>query len=366
MKIRLSLVLCLLLTTSVQARVFHVIDQYGFERPMSAMTLELPDDWSLQSDIRWGANPCGMYLWHVLAQSGDTQARLEGLPAFHFTGSTDPMTQSSIATVIAQQAQLTGQSPYCQAVLIYSIEGFLNDYFIPLFRPGAELVQFVPDAAASANTRQQTLQSLAGMQGMLQELNVEVARVRLDYPDQGEGVAEWIYIQLVAKEYAMMPYVDTEVAILSLRAPVRQIDRYLEVLNRAIETSKPNPQWQARVAQVRNQVGQTAVREAGKRSRIISESNNQIGDMIMQGWQQRQQTLDNVYDRGARARQGIGRYTDPIGGTGYDAEYGHERIWVNPYGEYVPGNDPYYDPNLDSDTQWLPAEPDAYDYPHVR
>ena len=76
----------------------------------------------------------------------------------------------------------------------------------------------------------------------------------------------------------------------------------------------------------------------------------------MQGYEQRQQTLDNVYERGSRARRGIDSYTDPTTGESYDADTGHQRIWVNPYGEYVPGDNPNFNPNEGSDTQWTPAE----------
>ena len=153
-----------------------------------------------------------------------------------------------------------------------------------------------------------------------------------------------------------LAYVDTRVTTRSLRAPAHAIDRYEPVLDRAVATSTPNAQWQARVAQIQNQVNQPAVGEAGKRSRIISNTNNAINDMIMQGYEQRQQTLDNVYERGSRARRGIDSYTDPTTGESYDADTGHQRIWVNPYGEYVPGDNPNFNPNEGSDTQWTPAE----------
>jgi len=357
MKAPVFVLACVLASPAVQARQFRVIDEHGFERPMTAATVELPDDWTLQSDIRWTGNPCGTYLWHVTAQSANGEAQMEALPTFQLSGSSDPMMQNSIATSIAQRAQFMGQSPYCGAALVRTLDEFVNDYFVPGFRQGAQVTRIDPDEQATAQARQQMQQMLAATPGMVRAFNAEVARVRLDYKVQGQQLSEWIWMQLTATEYNTMGYVDTRVTTLSLRAPTASIERYAPVLDTAVSTTTPDPQWQARVTQVQSQINQTAVNEAAKRSRIISNTNNEINDMIMQGYEQRQQTLDNVYERDSRARRGVGSYTDPTTGQSYDAEYGHERIWVNPYGEYVPGDNPDFDPNEGSDTRWTPAEP---------
>ncbi len=205
MKTRIIAVACLAVSTAAQAKQFQVIDQHGFERPMTAATVELPADWTLQSDIRWTGNPCGTYLWHVTAQSGNGEAQMEALPTCQLTGSTDPLTQNSIASAIAQRAQFTGQSPYCGAALVRNIQEFVSNYFVPGFRPGAEVTEIVPDQQATAKSRQQMQQRLSGMQGMVRSVNAEAAKVRLEYAVGGQRLSEWIWMQLVATEYSTWP-----------------------------------------------------------------------------------------------------------------------------------------------------------------
>lgn len=361
MKSLAALLLGLLLSAASQAREYEIIDRTSFERPMVAATVELPDDWRIQSNILWGRNPCGGYLWHIQAWSGDGEVQLEGLPSFTFSGSANPMTHMSLQSSIAQQVEFTGHCAYCAARMVGSIQEFVSSYYVPVFRPGAEIKEFVPDVEATASSQQELQLSIAAMQGLIRPVNAEVAKVRLDYLADGKRLSEWIWVQLTATENTMVGYVDTRVGTLTLRAPSESIDRYENILDHAIVTTNINPQWQARVNQALNQMSQSATQHAGRRAQIMSESQREIGNMMQQGYEARQQTLDELYDRSSRARLGIGGYTDPLSGQRYEAEYGHDQIWVNQFGEYLPGSDPYFDPNLGSDTQWMPAEPD-WDY----
>lgn len=91
-----------------------------------------------------------------------------------------------------------------------------------------------------------------------------------------------------------------------------------------IKSSRPNLQWVARQSKTNMDV-----------SRIATQTNNAISDMVMQGWQERGAINDRVMAEGERTRLGVDVYADPATGTQYEVFNKNQYYWANAAGTVV-------------------------------
>jgi hypothetical protein len=105
---------------------------------------------------------------------------------------------------------------------------------------------------------------------------------------------------------------------------------------------------------IQNQIQQ--IHHIGQLSQIISQTSNQISDMIMDSYHQRQQTLDRLSNQFSQAMRGVDAYRDPTTEQNVELPSGYSYAWSNGLDEYVLTNDASFDPNLDSNLNWEPMK----------
>ena len=94
---------------------------------------------------------------------------------------------------------------------------------------------------------------------------------------------------------------------------------------------------------VRN--GLEAIRAAGEASRIISQTNAEINDIVMDTYNQTQASNDRIHEAWTQTTSGVETYSDPFDGSGtfelsneYNYVYGFED------GKVILTNEPGFDP----------------------
>jgi hypothetical protein len=147
--------------------------------------------------------------------------------------------------------------------------------------------------------------------------------------------------------------------LFSFRALADHLDGLSDVFTSIVRSFRLNVAWYGRYTQVsqymiQNQIQQ--IHHVGQISQMISRTSDQISDMIMDSYTQRQSTLDRLSDQFSQAIRGVDAYRDPLDGRDLELPGGYRQAWSNGLGEYVLSDDPTFDPNVGSTVSWEPLE----------
>jgi hypothetical protein len=74
--------------------------------------------------------------------------------------------------------------------------------------------------------------------------------------------------------------------------------------------------------------------------------------MIMDSYNQRQDTLDRLSTQFSQTIRGVDEYRDPFEGQGVELPGGYDHAWSNALGEYILTDDPSFDPKIGSNLNW--------------
>lgn len=193
------------------------------------------------------------------------------------------------------------------------------------------------------------------------------ARVRIGYRHGDQDVEEDIFgvveVSQVAMPMLMMGAMENVFwmadYLFSFRALAGQLDGLADMFLAIVRSFRLNPQWYGRYVQVsqyliQNQIQQ--IRHIGQISQIVSRTSDQISDMMMDSYYQRQQTLDQLSTQFSQAMRGVDEYYDPFEQQGIELPGGYDHAWSNNLGEYILTDDPNFDPNVGSNLNWEPME----------
>jgi len=147
--------------------------------------------------------------------------------------------------------------------------------------------------------------------------------------------------------------------LFSFRAQAGQLDSLSDVFMAIVRSYRLNPQWYARYLQVsqtmiQNQIQQ--IHHIGQLSQIISQTSDTISDMMMDSYNQRQQTLDWLSDQFSQTIRGVDEYYDASLEQSVELPGGYDHAWSNGLDEYILTNDANFDPNLGSTVNWESME----------
>jgi hypothetical protein len=87
-------------------------------------------------------------------------------------------------------------------------------------------------------------------------------------------------------------------------------------------------------------------------SRIISQTQDQISDMIMSSYQSRQETMEILSTQFSQSIRGVDEYHDPFKETGMEPPGGYDYAWSNNLGKYIMTDDPNFNPNIETNLNW--------------
>jgi hypothetical protein len=119
------------------------------------------------------------------------------------------------------------------------------------------------------------------------------------------------------------------------------------VLNRMVSGYRTDPNWEAR-----------QIRTTGRVSQIMSDTNNQIADMIAQTFKKRSDSQERIFGKTTRALRGDTLLQDPITGQQFEVNAGSNYYWKVEGDERFVGTDAPDSPYLPNHwlREMLPAE----------
>jgi len=135
----------------------------------------------------------------------------------------------------------------------------------------------------------------------------------------------------------------------TIRAPANQFDQWEPVFDIIANSVELNPRWEANENALRNQIAAASMQnqQTYQYQGSGSGSGNELGDMIMDGWQKREVSSNSVYDSWNLNFNEFQNYTNPHTG---DMEIGSNELdyrWINTQGDVYYSNDPGFDPNAE-------------------
>ena len=307
----------------------EVVDQHGFERPMRALSLLVPVDWKLVGGVEYTRklNCLGELVRTTFrAESADGRTAVELLPGSTWNWSDDPGIRQAAEANNRQMAQFG--SAGCDLRPPLSAREFLTRVVIPRARKGAEVVAVEPVPRVDEPLRQQAraAQAQAAQAGLQVRITADHARARIRYLAGGNPVEEWLTAVTFVRA-SHMPAFDARTGgmrqaswydcsgqlVFGLRAPAGALEANEKLFDLVLSTLRIDPEWQRRVAQAMGNMQAAQLKGAQDRSRIISQSNQEIGQIIRQGYEDRQRRrgrLRPALQRGAARRADVSQPRD--------------------------------------------------------
>ncbi|MEO0951882.1 MAG: hypothetical protein AAFY44_11230 [Pseudomonadota bacterium] len=253
---------------SAQTTTHEIRDEFGFERPMRAMTVTLPDGWNVSGNVQWTGHPsCLMepMKLHFMATAPDGKRWVEFIPGgvWGWTSNFDAMPHT------AQQG-FAG----CDARPIRDIRSFADQY-IPSIRPNARIQSMRP--------RPDQAQKLLAEMGNLglqpgQYPRMEVLEVRLSYEANGHTISELLmpavlFIDQRAADMwgGMSGYVTTAMAVGTITSAQVDGEAQESLADFVGAGMKHDPQYLNRVAQ-RYQQRSQMIAAATQRKRAAQQA----------------------------------------------------------------------------------------------
>jgi hypothetical protein len=326
-----------------------VIDQHGFEKPMPAMSVLIPTDWQFQGEVKYLNGRCGL-AQTVFRANGPDGRSIELLPDYNWVWSDDAF------TVQALQAQRG-----CDVMRPISAADLLRRVVIPKVRPGAHLVAIEPIPKVSKQMQEIARQNeaAAAQAGMRIKIRSDVARARVQYTINGQGVEGWVTavtltsampsptLNMQTMQPGSASYYTSWAQMFDLRTPPGQLDASQKFFELIASTVRIDPDWQARVNAVQSNIAAANIKGAADRSRIISKSNAEINNIITKGYEERSKSRDRAMKKYDQALRGVETYRNPNTGETYELsnEYGH--AWINNNNEYILSDREGFNPNVE-------------------
>jgi hypothetical protein len=334
-------------------------DEFGFEQPMTAYTLQLPNDWTLNGAVQWtGDSSCQLDAnkVHFMATSRDGSKRIEFIPG----GTWGWSTAHEFMPQLVQQGYAG-----CPARPILDVESFLNAY-LPTIRPEAQVLgtRMRPDLVAEA---WQAAGDVPNDPSMHKRLEIMEAEIR--YQAEGKTVNELLITSVL---FGSIPGLDAyggmngqattaqALGTITMATVDGQIDRKL--LKQIGDSVAMTPEYEARMKQYLDRkaemmaaalqrrraaqqqwLASRRAMAAANRSTSVSTVGSEILDIQHKGFQNREQIkdagqsalVDSIHDRQAFSN---------TGGQIVYLPTSHKRLYQLPNDVYVGTNDAFFNP----------------------
>jgi hypothetical protein len=339
----------------LRLKMISYVDQQGVG--VEAFRMLIPADWEFEGGVQWLMNNPGTpAVVAFRAYNPQGEEAFEAFPSISCYWTNNPM----ITTMFPVGSLYYGNEvrPPAPALQV------LREIVVPRYRgqmPGLQFVdqEHLPDLP-------QALQA-ASPADSSSITSADGARVRICYRRGDRDVEEDVFgvveVSQVATPMLMMGAMENVFwiadYIFSFRALAGQLDGLSDMFLAMMRSFRLNPQWYGRYVQVsqyliQNQIQQ--IRHIGQISQIVSRTSDQISDMMMDSYYQRQQTLDQLSTQFSQAIRGVDEYYDSFEQQGVELPGGYDHAWSNSLGEYILTDDPNFDPNVGSNLNWEPMK----------
>jgi hypothetical protein len=317
-----------------------------------AFTFLAPVNWQVDGGIVWRLHPTMPAAVAMRVRNPEGSEQLECFPTVAFSwGGYLPVSGFPQGSIYLGNEV---QPPVRDAI------AYLKERHIPRTRSNVQ-VRLIQEEAlpklAEAARAAEPAPAYGGPQMMF-----TAGRVRIEYELDGKTVEEDFYsvlnsmvlpggngnlvIQIADKLYA-------------IRAEKGQLPATMKIAETMINSTRINLQWfnkYAQLCQALTQAQMNQIRAAGELSRYISRTSNEISDMMMKSYEERQASQDRINKNWSQYMRGVEEYHDPIAGGSVELPSGYNNAWVNGSGEYIVTDSLDFNPNVELNGNWQQLE----------
>ena len=333
-----------------------VIDRNGFG--YEAFRLLVPKPWHFKGGVSWDYNkfpPEASTAFTITSPDGESV--LEQFPHINLSWSQDPTMQLSYSGAGMEILQPMG-----------AIE-FIKNFFIPRFRSnvsGLKVIQTqnLPELAEQSRDLAQLQLNIFGQISPFQfpyELRAEAGRLKMRYIQGGKKIIEDASVTITYMITQMPTMYGTIVSgvtwipiVTSFKAPAKEIDNRIKIFKIITDSRKDNPVWAENCVKLSATVTRDQLRHQRaifNRMQQISRTQSEIGDMLMDSYQKRNDAYDRIFDNYSQAIRGVDSYMDPINNWKIELPTGYDNAWTNG-SDYIISYDPGFNPNVGSTQDW--------------
>ena len=314
-----------------------IIDPSGFEKPLVAATIMIPEGWQAQGGVVWQQNNsgCGVTTPHVnwVASSPDGTGAITLLPGETWSGNN-------------MQFQMQGNP--CPNVMVTDAKQVILNY-VQRYRPNAQLIEYYDRQDAIRELVAQ-LQPPSNLYGVETSQWAGAGQALIAYQVNGKPMREIIGTSVVftgTRSPDLLTGGTTDLLSISInpgyamRMPEGQLD--LQQAERIRTSMKAGQEWSARMAQHNAKIADINAKGAADRARITRQTNQEIFEMQQDSWRKQNEASDRGNREFSEYIRDVETYNDPSGGT-VELDSTHEHAWQLDDGTYVTTDDPSFNP----------------------
>jgi hypothetical protein len=340
---------------SLSFRKHIVTDRNGFG--YEAFRLLVPKGWHFRGGVSWDYNrfpPEAGTAFTITSPDGNSV--FEQSRHLNLFWSEDRTLQYSYAQGGAEIVQPMGAAE------------FIKNFYIPRSRANASGLKVVQNQSLPALAQQtrdmaQFQLNVFGQISPFQfqyELRADAARCKLEYSERGKRIVEDVtvavtyMISYTPSMYGTITGVTWIPIATSFKAPATEINEKIKIFKIVMDSRKDNPVWGENVLKLSAMITRDQLRHQQaifNRMQQLSRTQSEIGDMIMDSYQKRNQAYDRIFDNYSQSIRGVDSYTDPINNWKVEVPTGYDNAWTNG-SDYVISEDPGFNPNIGSTQDW--------------
>lgn len=332
-------------------KTYKYVDTEGIG--MEAFRLLIPAEWQFEGGLRWRLDNPGIPVEAAFRVRNPTGAEeFEVFPNLPFFWTNNQMIHSMFPI----------GSRYFGNEVRPPVGGLdaLGQIVLPRFRynvTGLQVVnqEHLPDLAGALG---QSAQSVPGVVSV----STDGGKIRVEYNSRGERMEEEIYCVISAYTFQIQsmygPVANmnwTIDPIFSFKAEKGRLDANARLFQTIAHSFTVNLQWFNKYNQLVNYLIQRQIQQIhaiGQISKIISQTHNEISDMIMQSYNERQAVNDRIADKFSQYIRGVDKYYDPVNENPVELPTGYDNAWTNGLGDYIVSESPSFNPNIGSNQNW--------------
>jgi len=345
----------------------QIVDQRGFEKPLPALSVLVPSDWSFEGQVQYAQHlvaAADIVKLTFRATSPDGRTGIELFPDQNWSWADDPMMRQAMQNQNAVAARMNGAQTVLMAPL--SAREFLTRGLIPRLRPGARVsgVEPIPDAEAPIQQLIREAQAQAAQAGIPLRLKADHARARIHTSAASHTSEEWMTAVIFTRATSLPSmagqtsmYQCAARYLFSLRAPEGGLDANDTLYRTVLATVRIDPVWQARVSQAQLGMQAADLKGAQDRSRIIAQSAEDTRKTIREGYENRQRSHDRTSAEFSDALRGVQNFRNPVTGENVQLDNRYGNAWASGNGEYVVSDSSSFNPNSVLQGNWTRLEP---------
>lgn len=336
--------------STVRFKTFKYIDRQGIG--IEAFSMLIPADWQFEGGIQWMLdNPAMPAVSAFRVTNSKGSEEFEAFPNHMFFWTNNQMILSMFPVGAryfgAEVRPPLNPTDFIQNILVPRFRGNVSDVRVAG-------VENLPELARQLGVETQSYPGVT--------TSVDGGKVKIEYRRDGRLMEESIYAVIESFTYPIQTMYGTVSNmnwigeyLFSFKAEKGKLDASSKVFQTMVNSFRMNPQWFNKYSQlteylIRNQIQQ--IQRIGEVSRIVSQTSNEISDMIMETYENRQAVYDKISTNFSQAIRGVDEYYDPIAEQPVELPIGYDRAWTNSLGEYILSDDYSFDPNAGSNRNW--------------